>query len=147
VDPVAFGDLENYNADYYAIDFQTAGLAESPWYDIAAAAAGTVLVARNRGDGYGNKVVLDHGADSLGNRYTTTYAHLASISSLAATVEQGKHLGIAGNTGGDYPVHLHFHMMLGLNAIEAEPMSGWGGTEPRAAPPSTATATATRAMQ
>ncbi len=108
-----------YNANYHAIDFQfTQG------EDIAAAAAGTVVVRGNAGDGYGNKVVLDHGAG-----YYSVYAHFQDGSTwgpgivLGANVAQGQLVGYAGNTGGNYDVHLHFHMQSNLDALTPEPMS------------------------
>lgn len=73
---------------------------------IFSSAAGTVVVAENEGDGYGNKVVVDHG-----NGLSTLYAHLDSI---AVTTEQqlgtGALLGGVGSTGHSTGPHLHFEM-------------------------------------
>lgn len=74
-------------------------------------------------DGYGNKVVIDHG----GQLYSV-YAHLENSSwgpgiEVNEYVSAGQLLARAGDTGGDYPVHLHFHMMLGQNAYKPEPLS------------------------
>jgi hypothetical protein len=120
-----------YNADYYAIDFQF-GLDDGSPLDVSATAAGTVIVRENAGDGYGNKVVLDHGGG-----YYSVYAHFRATNTwgpgiaVGVYVAQGRVVGYAGDTG-NVPVHLHMHMMLNLDAYRAEPMSsitgfGWYG--------------------
>lgn len=109
-----------YNADYYAIDFQFGSVDGSP-LDIAAVSGGTVEVAANHQDGYGYKVVIDHGGG-----YYSVYAHMSSFGQGIyenASVGQGQFLGYAGNSGGQYPVHLHMHMQSGLSAYKPEPMS------------------------
>lgn len=112
-----------YDGNYYAIDFQF-GVDGSP-LDVSAVAGGTVVV-RDFYDGYGNRVVLDHGGG-----YFSVYAHLQSFAvNQGAYVKQGTLLGYAGNTGGNYAVHLHFHMQNGTAAHMPEPMSrvtGFGG--------------------
>jgi hypothetical protein len=112
-----------YNADYYAIDFQFGSIDGSP-LDIGAVATGLVVFRGNANDLYGNKIVLDHGGG-----YTSIYAHMSSFSVvLGAKVLQGQLVGYAGNTGHPaYPVHLHMHVMSGLNAYKPEPMSGVPG--------------------
>lgn len=115
-----------YNADYWAIDFQFGPVDGSP-LDVAAVAAGTVAQRDNYNDGYGNKVVLDHGGG-----FYSVYAHFRDGSTWGpgivpgAHVSQGQVLGYAGGTGRDppYPVHLHMHIQQGLSAYKPEPMSG-----------------------
>jgi murein DD-endopeptidase MepM/ murein hydrolase activator NlpD len=74
---------------------------------IAAAAAGTVIVAGWNG-GYGNMVVVDHGGG-----ISTGYAHLSSISvSVGQSVGQGTVVGGMGTTGSSTGVHLHFEVRI-----------------------------------
>ena len=104
---------DHYNADYYAVDFQLA-----LGNDVSAVAPGTVIYRDNRDDGYGNKVVIDHG-----DGYYSVYAHLSDFAvSQWANVALGQLVGYAGGTGG-VPVHLHMHMMLNSSAYKPEPMS------------------------
>lgn len=73
--------------------------------DVVAAASGVVVEARV-GRGYGNMVVIRHGAS-----YTTTYAHLNSISvRQGQSVRRGEKIGTAGDTGVATGVHLHFEV-------------------------------------
>jgi hypothetical protein len=111
------GNSTVYNADLYAIDFQFT-LNEI----VAAASGGTASVFPDNGDGYGNKVVVDHTGG-----YYSVYAHLNGFAiSHGAVVQGGTPVGYAGGSGG-YPVHLHFHMQSDLSAYEPEPMSGVTG--------------------
>ncbi len=84
-----------YNADYFALDFEVT-------YDqpVAAASAGTVLVAAEV-DNYGVKVVLDHGGGFL-----SVYAHLHFVAAgiqQGASVAQGQTVGYADATGYNPP--------------------------------------------
>ncbi len=75
-------------------------------YTIKAADNGVVVYAGNKGDGYGNKIIVDHQ-----NGYRTMYAHLASISvSNGQTVSRGSKIGIMGRTGNSTGIHLHFEV-------------------------------------
>ena len=75
-------------------------------YTIKAADNGKVVYAGNRGDGYGNKIIIDHQ-----NGYRTMYAHLASISvSVGQSVSSGSKIGIMGRTGNSTGIHLHFEV-------------------------------------
>ena len=43
--------------------------------------------------------------------YWSNYMHLASMSvSVGQTVKAGDQIGMMGNTGGDYAVHLHYEL-------------------------------------
>lgn len=118
-----------YNADYYGIDFQAGSVDGSP-LDVSAGAAGQVILRTNANDGYGNKVVLDHGGG-----FYSVYAHFQDGQTWGPGivpglfVSQGQVLGYAGGTGADplYPVHIHVHMQLELNAYRAEPLSNVTG--------------------
>ncbi len=83
-------------------------LAERPF---TAAAAGTVLIARNNGaynGGYGNYVLIQHPNDTY-----TLYAHMitGSISvSVGESVAQGDIIGKTGMTGDATGPHVHFEI-------------------------------------
>ncbi|RSD22306.1 M23 family metallopeptidase [Mesobacillus subterraneus] len=86
-------------------------------YTIKAADNGVVVYAGNKGDGYGNKVILDHR-----NGYQTMYAHLASITvSSGQTVSSGSKIGVMGRTGNSTGIHLHFEVYQNGKVID--PMS------------------------
>jgi murein DD-endopeptidase MepM/ murein hydrolase activator NlpD len=86
-------------------------------YTIKAADNGKVTYAGNKGDGYGNKIIIDHQ-----NGYQTMYAHLASISvSPGQTVSRGSQIGIMGRTGNSTGIHLHFEVYQNGKIID--PMS------------------------
>ncbi len=75
---------------------------------IMAAAAGTVLVARDSGwnGGYGDYVVIKHD-----NGTQTLYAHLSGTAVKAGDyVEQGDTIGYMGTTGRSTGIHLHFEI-------------------------------------
>lgn len=74
---------------------------------IYAAAAGTVIVAKNSGynGGYGEYVVVKHP-----NGTQTLYAHMSSVATSGGPVEKGALLGYVGNTGKSTGNHLHFEV-------------------------------------
>ncbi|MBU1031728.1 M23 family metallopeptidase [Patescibacteria group bacterium] len=74
---------------------------------IAAADGGTVKVAGwPDGQGYGNRVVIDHG-----NGYTSLYAHLSNVYvSVGETVSRGQLIGQMGSTGRSTGIHLHLEI-------------------------------------
>lgn len=84
---------------------------------VAASDGGTVVVAGwPDSNGYGNRVVVDHG-----NGYTSLYAHLSNIYvSVGATVSRGQLLGQMGSTGRSTGTHLHLEIHykgLALNPL------------------------------
>lgn len=75
---------------------------------VLAADSGKVIVAGwPDGNGYGNRVVIDHG-----NGYKTLYAHLSRIYVVPGqTVARGSAIGQMGSTGRSTGIHLHFEII------------------------------------
>jgi murein DD-endopeptidase MepM/ murein hydrolase activator NlpD len=74
---------------------------------VVTVADGTVVHA-GRSGGYGNLVVVDHGAN-----ITTYYAHLSALGAgvhEGAKVERGQEIGLVGSTGMSTGPHLHFEI-------------------------------------
>lgn len=97
------GQLSQYYAWYHpGID-----VANRSAPGIAAADGGTVVGAGwPDGQGYGNRVVIDHG-----NGYTSLYAHLSNIYvSVGETISRGQLLGQMGSTGRSTGTHLHLEI-------------------------------------
>ena len=83
---------------------------------IVASKAGRVISAGDAGDGYGSKVVIDHGGG-----YTTLYAHMSSMgTSNGASVSQGQVIGYVGCTGSCTGDHLHFEVRV--NGAPQDPL-------------------------
>lgn len=96
---------EQRNNFHKGIDITKPGCAGEP---TVAAAGGTVIQASNKGNGYGNCVIIDHG-----NGVSTLYAHHQSLAvSVGDTVVQGQTLGYIGQTGNAYGNHLHFEVRI-----------------------------------
>lgn len=82
----------------------------SPIYSTA---KGKVIVAANFHDGYGNKVVIDHGFG-----YRTIYAHLHKIQvKVGQEMDLGDLIGQVGNTGISVSPHLHYEVRLNNESI------------------------------
>lgn len=82
----------------------------SPVY---ATAKGKVVIAGNLQDGYGNKVVIDHGYG-----YKTVYAHLNKIQAkVGQEISLGDLIGQVGNTGISVAPHLHYEVRLNDDVI------------------------------
>ncbi|MEL7376041.1 MAG: M23 family metallopeptidase [Bacteroidota bacterium] len=76
---------------------------------VQATGKGIVRIARNRGDGYGNCVVIRHGDTG----YETLYAHLSEFSVKEGDeVLRGDQIGKVGSTGQSTGDHLHYEVML-----------------------------------
>ena len=83
---------------------------------VLAAAAGTVQTVSPQ-IGYGNLVVIDHGAG-----YKTRYAHLDSIAvEPGQLVRPGQPIGTVGSTGWATYDHLHFEVLLQGDAMSPHP--------------------------
>lgn len=84
--------------------------------NIIASDNGVVTYTGNKGDGYGNKVIIDHK-----NGYVTVYGHLSKIeTSKGKIVEKGEKIGIMGSTGDSTGIHLHFEILR--NGVAENPL-------------------------
>jgi len=74
---------------------------------ILAASDGQVIYAGNANDGYGNKIIIDHGGG-----IKTLYAHCSVLQVKAGDqVKQGQQIAIVGSTGHSTGPHLHFEVI------------------------------------
>ncbi|MFF2450703.1 LysM peptidoglycan-binding domain-containing M23 family metallopeptidase [Neobacillus sp. NPDC058068] len=70
------------------------------------AADNGVVVSAGWGNGYGNRVIIDHQ-----NGFRTLYGHMSSLNvKVGQTVSKGTQIGIMGSTGDSTGVHLHFEV-------------------------------------
>ena len=86
---------------------------------IQAAGAGTVVLAGIAPgyEGYGNLVMIDHGAG-----ISTLYAHLSRVDvTLGQVVDQGQLVGAIGATGLAFGDHLHFEVRLANHPVDPVP--------------------------
>lgn len=91
----------NYSRSHPGLDF--AADYGSPIY---ASETGVVVYAGWNRHGYGNLVIVDHGAG-----WHTLYAHLDQLSvKCGQVVAAGQALGLAGSTGNSTGPHLHFEL-------------------------------------
>jgi murein DD-endopeptidase MepM/ murein hydrolase activator NlpD len=73
---------------------------------IYATADGTIMVAGNIGNGYGNHVVIDHGYG-----YQTLYGHMVRVkASRGQRVKRGDLIGYVGSTGKSTGPHCHYEV-------------------------------------
>ncbi len=76
--------------------------------EVHATGAGIVDYAGNQRDGYGTKVVIDHGYG-----YRTIYGHLSEFNvRQGQKVSRGDFIGLSGNTGTSTGPHLHYQIDL-----------------------------------
>lgn len=73
---------------------------------IYATADGTVTLAGNTGDGYGNHVIIDHGYG-----YETLYGHMYKVKARKGRrVKRGEIIGYVGSTGKSTGPHCHYEV-------------------------------------
>ena len=83
---------------------------------IVASDGGTV-VASGWGNGYGNRIIIDHG-----NGYRTLYAHCSELLvSVGTKVSKGQLIARVGSTGNSTGPHLHFEIIL--NGVKQNPLN------------------------
>lgn len=119
--------------DFFALDIDT-----PIGVPIVAPAPARIVTSSERGDSYGNYIVLDHGGG-----ITTIYAHLDSVRHIVDKgepeiyVQRGEEIARSGTTGTRWP-HLHFAVHqnarvshsgadVGGLAVCPEPLGGYYG--------------------
>ena len=86
---------------------------------VRAAASGTVI-AMYFNEGYGNRVIIDHGYER-GVGLGTSYNHLSGYATFVGDrVERGEVIGYVGNTG--YSTGCHLHFMVFEDGATVDPM-------------------------
>jgi murein DD-endopeptidase MepM/ murein hydrolase activator NlpD len=123
IQPVSNADLKRIASGFgYRIDpvYKTVKL--HPGLDFAAPAGtpiyatanGTVEFAGNRGDGYGNNVIINHGYG-----YKTLFGHMFKIKARAGErVNRGEVIGWVGSTGKSTGPHCHYEVIKNGNKID-----------------------------
>lgn len=88
---------------------------------VFATSKGKVVVASNQADGYGKKVIIDHG-----NGIKTVYAHLSQILvKVGQEVNLAQEIGKVGNSGRSIACHLHYELRKNDVAIDPTPFLDW----------------------
>lgn len=81
---------------------------------IYATAEGTVQIAGNLGNGYGNHIVIQHGYS-----YSTLYGHMSRIKAKRGQrVKRGEVIGYVGSTGKSTGSHLHYEVFKGRKRLD-----------------------------
>ena len=81
---------------------------------IYATANGTVTIAGNKGNGYGNHVIINHGYG-----YETLYGHMVKVKSTPGQrVTRGEVIGWVGSTGKSTGPHCHYEVHKNGNKID-----------------------------
>ena len=110
--------IKNFYGEY-VLDFHTGiDLAAPGGETIVASNSGRVITASYDPDGYGNYLVIKHGA-----RYTTLYGHCQELLvSVGDDVQQGDAIALVGSTGWSSGNHVHFEIRLDGQHIDPLPM-------------------------
>jgi murein DD-endopeptidase MepM/ murein hydrolase activator NlpD len=88
-------------------------LAAGPGTPVTATAGGVVRFA-GTGEGYGNTILLDHGAG-----VESRYGHLQKLSvTRGQRVERGQLIGLSGNTGRSTAPHLHYEVLVNGRPVD-----------------------------
>jgi murein DD-endopeptidase MepM/ murein hydrolase activator NlpD len=123
IQPLSNADLKRIASGFgYRIDpvYKTVKL--HPGLDFAAPAGtpiyatanGTIEFAGNRGDGYGNNVIINHGYG-----YKTLYGHMFRIKARGGQkVKRGEVIGWVGSTGKSTGPHCHYEVIKNGNKID-----------------------------
>lgn len=86
---------------------------------VYAASEGVVIYSANNGDGYGNKVLIDHGYNEEGVKIVTLYGHGNKLlKNIGDTVAKGDIIMEMGSTGNSTGPHLHFEVLENGTAID-----------------------------
>lgn len=119
----------SYGNDSLALDFSQSGC-DAYGKDVTPILPGTVIRAEDKGDGYGNSVIVES-ADG----YETRYGHFSEITvNVGDNVTEADTIGKVGNTGyavgsacSEHPgTHLHIALYhdSDRNVVEPQPLSG-----------------------
>jgi murein DD-endopeptidase MepM/ murein hydrolase activator NlpD len=123
IQPVSNADLKRIASGFgYRIDpvYKTVKL--HPGLDFSAPAGtpiyatadGSIEVAGNRGDGYGNCVIINHGYG-----YKTLYGHMFRVKARGGQrVKRGEVIGWVGSTGKSTGPHCHYEVIKNGNKID-----------------------------
>ena len=123
IQPVSNADLKRIASGFgYRIDpvYKTVKL--HPGLDFSAPAGtpiyatadGSIEVAGNRGDGYGNCVIINHGYG-----YKTLYGHMFRVKARSGQrVKRGEVIGYVGSTGKSTGPHCHYEVIKNGNKID-----------------------------
>ena len=104
-----------WGRQHKGIDISSSGISGKP---IVAAADGVVITAAYNTGGYGNYVMINHGA-SGGASYVTLYGHMTRyVVSAGQSVTQGQVIGYVGSTGFSTGPHLHFEIRVNGTAVD-----------------------------
>jgi murein DD-endopeptidase MepM/ murein hydrolase activator NlpD len=111
--PTAGSITQKYVWYHKGVDIANRGLPA-----VLAADSGKVVIAGwPDGNGYGNRVMIDHG-----NGYKTLYAHMSKIYVIPGqTVARGAPIGQMGSTGRSTGPHLHFEVIQ--NGVYLNPLN------------------------
>lgn len=100
MDPTYYAEIGSV---HYGIDITGGSFYGTSIY---AARAGTVIMSADEGDGYGNKVIIDHG-----DGFISLYAHNSlNVVSTGETVSKGQLIAYSGSTGYSTGPHLHYEI-------------------------------------
>lgn len=100
LDPTYYAE---FGTNHYGVDITGGGFYGASIY---AARAGTVISSGDAGDGYGCKVIIDHG-----DGFLTVYAHNSyNVVSTGQYVDKGELIGYGGSSGYSTGPHLHYEV-------------------------------------
>lgn len=106
--------LAEIGSVHYGLDISGSGFYGRSIY---AARAGTVISSGDSGDGYGNKVLIDHG-----DGFITVYAHNSvNVVSYGDYVSKGQLIAYAGSSGYSTGPHLHYEIRYNGEKVDPAP--------------------------
>lgn len=108
--------IRKKNIMHYGIDYKA-----NKGTPVYSTADGVVESAGNKGDGYGNQVVILHGFG-----FKTNYSHLNTIEVKSGDfVHKGQKIADSGNTGRSTGPHLHYEIRHLYSPINPAPFVAW----------------------
>lgn len=108
LDPTYYAE---FGTPHYGVDITGGGFYGTSIY---ASRAGTVIASGDAGDGYGCKVIIDHG-----DGFLTVYAHNSyNVVSEGQYVSKGELIAYGGNSGYSSGPHLHYEVRYNGEKID-----------------------------